>query len=489
VEGLRRLVAVGCATLCACTCSKKTEPDAGVDAGLKRVARPSAPLDAGAEQAPPTLAEAEALFAARGIGGAERRSIAWECSTFGATAVCLAARTQGELGAPLAELEAGNDTSTFTHVRLLHLEHGQVTAADWPAPVDALFSPPGDEGDCWWQCDEGGYPQTDRQPDEPSGVGTGSCYAGCAPAQAAARADTLTVNTTLELIGALGDGRFAFRRTITRARETDPSDDTEETAEEIADETLVLEEHDVLLLHHPGGGPLLAAEVETFDALERPSSAVWLATSPEGTAAFVTLDDGRVLSGEAACHHTTCKAPVLESKVLPPAERPDGDVPDFKAAAEAIDEARASAGPNPYVFKLAGWRPPLAWYDTTYRNKSFTSVLAFSEHGVKAFLLAQDGPLWALGEAGVAGPFDGTLCAWSLVGGDDAQRATPQERWCGPGQVVNVDDDPALELLSEADGGVTVIDERGGKLEVREGLSACARITRPPSGFFGCPAR
>jgi len=486
---------LGCATLCACTCSKKTEPDAGLDAGAQRVVVTPAPVDAGAEPSPPTLADAEALFAARGIGGSERRAIAWECSTLGATAVCLASRGQAELGGPLSELEPGNGTGAFTHVRLLHLEGGQITAADWPAPTDALFAfAPGDGADCGWDCDEGGYPNEDPEPDAPAGTATGACLAGCARARQHELAGTITVDTRLELIGAIGDGRFAFRRTVTRARETDPyaeaPDDAEAPAEAEADDDFVPEESDVLVLHHPGGGPLVAAGVETFDALERPSSAVWLATSPEGTAAFVALDDGTVLSGEAACRHAkVCKGPVLDSKELGPAEQPDGEVPDFKAAAEAIDVVKIAPSPNPYVLKLAGWRPPLAWYDTTFRNKSFTAVLSFSEQGVKAFLLAEGGALWSLGDASLASERDGIVCARSLSGGDDETRATTKELWCGPGKVVNVDDDLQPEVLSEADGGVTLIDEHAGLLKVREGLSACARITRPPSGFFGCPAR
>ena len=155
------------------------------------------------------------------------------------------------------------------------------------------------------QCDEGGYPVEGAQPDEPAGVGTGSCYGGCQRAYAAKLAGTTTVETKLEFVGVLGVDRYVFRRVVTRLSNTDPYaspvepgegevEEEEAPPDEAPEDTLTT---DYLLLEHRGSSGLSAADETVFPDLEHPGSAVW----KFGERLFVSLDDGGVLEGDAAC--------------------------------------------------------------------------------------------------------------------------------------------------------------------------------------------
>ncbi len=504
----------------ACTCSKKqTASDGGVDAGAVPVASakpelPPAPegqdpralsLDRGEAPSP---AEAEDAFAAHGIGGRAQPSLSWACTPFGGRAACWAKRDQERLPQGIEELEVG--TGSFTHVRLASIEGGEVVGADWPAPVDALFGvadPPGE--DCETDCDEGGYPNPNRDPDQPAGIGTGACYASCARLEAERHADRVSIDTTLELVGAMGAGRFAFRRTVTRERNSNPyadpalapsepeADATGEEAAPVQEDALVPESVDFLVLHDSGGARLVAAEVETFTLLERPSSSAWIARTAEGRVeVFASLPDGGlargadaclVLAGLEACDGGVAMQTVAPGRAVDPAA--DAGPTDFEAEVAKLDQPRLRPGLNPYHFAAGGVGPHVAWYDTVFGEKQFLSVLFSTGHGqVKAFLLESADGLAALGPSTVAVRFGDDVCVRAVLGGDEAgTRASTTDAWCGAASsIANVDEDASLEVLSRADGGVTLVEEVAGEVVVHEGAAACRRVNRRPADFTGC---
>ncbi|MDP1829029.1 MAG: hypothetical protein Q8L48_37550 [Archangium sp.] len=171
-------------------------------------------------------------------------------------------------------------------------------------------------------------------------------------------------------------------------------------------------------------------------------------------------------------------APVIEP-ALPEADAAVAEPApvDFLTELAALDQAFRPAPANTHRFGPGGSHAHVAWYPGSAGARSFVGVLFSTGHDqVKAFLLEQADEVWALGRRHAVSRVDSEVCIWQLGPERSDSRTLVESRWCGEAKVLDLEGDGDVEVLSRADGKVTLFRERGGAVNEVSGTDACALL-------------